>query len=132
MKRLAEITRRYVGRPFADVSCMGLLHALYTEMGIAVPDAWGELTLENYMNLYRADRKAAEAALLALLDTLGAPVSAPYKIGDLLAVSQPVHDCIYPAVYLGRGLAITSTVREGVTVYPLGPSNKPVAARRLA
>ena len=138
MRRFAAITARYIDRPFERHTCMGVLHAIYSDLGVDVPDSWEELTLENYMDAYRRDPRGTQIRMLRLVRSLGRPASAQNPgLGDLLVVAQNpnkpgvVAPGFFPAIYTGRGQAITSFLRHGVSVFRLDKRNRPIAARRM-
>lgn len=131
MKALAEITGKYIGRPFSEIGCIDLMHAIYTDMGFDAPDSFGSLTLENYREAFRENSKLTQARMLQLLKSLGRPVDIiSVKIYDLVVIMQK-GNIIYPGMYIGRGMFITSTVKEGVMVAHIGKMNRLIMARRL-
>jgi hypothetical protein len=138
MKKLAEITARYVGKPFREYTCMGLLYSLYTNLGIDVPDHFENLTLDNYMDQFKKDPYGTQITLMRMIRSLGQRSKAPLPhLGDLLIVAQAttrkgvIRPGFLPAMYVGRGQAIASFLLKGVTVFQLDPLNRPIVARRL-
>jgi len=129
--KLADLTGRYIGQPFENCSCMGLVKDVCQALGADFPDEFKGLTLDNYMDFWRQDRGQAIETMRELLITLGRPAPLDQlRIGDLLVVEQPGGGQ-FPAVYVGRGHAIASFLRTGVEVFKLGGLQRPVMARRL-
>lgn len=138
MKNFATITARYIDRPFAEYTCMGLVHAIYTDLGVAVPDQWEDLSLDNYMEAFKRDPRGIQIRMLKLVRSLGRPSSAQRPhLADLLVVSQAttrmgvIKPGFFPAIYAGRGQALASFLRGGVRLMPLDALNRPIVARRL-
>ena len=131
MKPLSEITGKYIGKPFIEMPCMHLMHSIYSDLGFKGPESFGELTLDNYLEAFKENSKLTQARMMQLLKWLGQPVPLDrLKIYDLVVVMQPGR-VIFPGVYVGRRMVITSAIREGVAVTRLGGFNRPIMARRL-
>lgn len=138
MKGLADITAKYVGKPFRDHTCMGLLYAVYTDLGVDVPDRFEDLSIKNYMDHYKRDPYGTQVRMLKMVRSLGEKSSAllPH-LGDLLVVSQAttrkgvIRPGFLPAMYVGRGQALTSFLARGVSVFALDRLNRPIVARRM-
>ncbi|MCG8638491.1 MAG: hypothetical protein MI862_02085 [Desulfobacterales bacterium] len=132
---MSELTGRYVGQPFEKISCMGLLHSMYTDIGVDVPDTFKGLTLETYFSAWEKDKKGTVGIMQDLFDTLGSPVKdlARLQRYDLLVVreTRDGKKNIYPAMYLGLGLAITSNLHKGVRVFHIGELHQVIKARRF-
>ena len=131
MKPLSEITGKYIGKSFIEMPCMHLMHSIYSDLGFEGPKSFGELTLDNYLEAFKENSRLTQARMLQLLKWLGQPVPLNrLKIYDLVVVMQPGR-VIFPGVYVGRRMVITSAIREGVAVTRLGGFNRPIMARRL-
>lgn len=131
MKNFAAITANYISRPFVDHSCMGLLYSIYTDLGVNVPDTFEDLTLDNYMEAFKADPRGTQIRMLRFARSLGRLSSAvnPH-LADLLVVTQKGR-ILFPAIYAGRGQAITSFLRGGVSMFRLDRRNRAIVARRM-
>lgn len=128
---LSQITGKYIGKPFAEMPCMHLMVSIYADLGFEGPKSFGELTLDNYQEYFKKNSKLTQARMLQLLKWLGQPVSVDrLKIYDLVVIMQPGR-VIFPGVYVGKRMVITSAIREGVAVTSLGGFNRPIMARRL-
>jgi hypothetical protein len=127
---LADITGRYVGRPFREVSCMGLVSAIYeTELGLTLPHAFEDLSLDTYLEKWRTQPAVVGAQLMRWCRTVGRAVPlGGLAVWDLMIVRWQT---LSPAIYVGRRQVLRSTVQGGVEVCPLGRWARPVAARRL-
>jgi len=131
IKPLSKVTGKYIGKSFAEMPCMHLMYHLYTDLGYDAPDSFGELTLDNYQAHFKENSKLTQARMLQLLKWLGDPVPPDrLKIYDLVVVMQPGKS-IFPAMYVGRRMFITSTIKEGVVVAPISRRNRIIMARRL-
>lgn len=130
-KPLSEITGKYIGKPFAEMPCMHLIYNIYADLGFEGPKSFGELTLDNYLEYFKANPKLTQARMLQLLKSLGQPVPVDkLKIYDLVVMMQPGR-IIFPGMYVGKRMAITSTMRKGVAIAHIGRFNKLIMARRL-
>lgn len=110
---------------------MHLMHGIYTDLGFEGPKSFGELTLDNYQEAFRQNSKLTQARMLQLLKWLGRPVPVDkVKIYDLVVIMQPGR-IIFPSVYIGRKMIISSFIRDGVGVFRLSNFNMPIMARRL-
>lgn len=128
---LAKMTGRYVGQPFADCSCVQLFIRWYGDLGIYVPDTYGDLTVDNYFEAWEKDRQGFTKIMLEYFKTLGESVEDLTRLErhDLLAVEEDGNT--YAAVCLGGGMAIKSHLTEGVRVFHTGDLHRVVLARRL-
>jgi len=137
MKKFAEITAKYIDKPFKQYTCMGFLYAFYTELGVSVPDQFEDLTLENYMEKYRMDPRGIQIRMLKLIRSLGKPSRATLPhLGDLLVVSQnttkqTIPPGFFPAVYVGKNQALAGFLRTGVSTFSLDRNNRAIVARRM-
>lgn len=129
--KLADMTGKYVGKSFAECTCMRLAYGWYHDIGIDVPDSFGDLNIENYLAAWNADKKKTLASMVELFLTLGKPVEDlnALKKHDLLAVEEEGN--LYAAISLGGKMAITSHYIEGVRVFFLGERHRVVLARRM-
>jgi len=127
---LAAITSKYVGQPFSKYNCLGILHAIYADLGVDLPIEYGGYTLDNYYQFFQADPQTAQALMAEMIQTLGQEVSINQKrLGDLLIISQDGD--YFPAMYMGGSTAIASFYKDGVMVFPLNRHMQPVIARRI-
>ena len=138
MKKFAEITAKYIGKPFSEYSCMGFLHAIYSDLGVEVPDEWEGLTLDNYMDFFESNPLLIQSKLMRLCRKLGKDSRKDIpRIGDLLVVAQDKRKIgiktpgLFPAIYGGKNTAIASFVRSGVCAFQLDANHRPVVARRM-
>lgn len=138
MRHLADITARYISKPFHRYPCMVLVHHIYTDLGIDVPDTFEDLTLENYMRTYRREPYQTQIKLRRLVRSLGRRSSTKYpKLGDLLVVQQNldrpnvVKPGWFAAIYIGKSEALASFMATGVCLFKLDQNQWPIVARRL-
>jgi len=132
-KPLSEITGKYIGKSFTEMPCMHLMHGIYTDLSVDLPDSFGKLTIDNYQEYFRENPRLIQARMMQLIKSLGKPASVKsLKIYDLVVIMQPgLRPVIFPAVYVGRKMIITSVIKEGVVVARLDSFNRPILARRL-
>lgn len=132
---LSHLTARYIGRPFEESSCMGLLYDVYTDIGVKVPSQFGGLDLDSYFLAWEKDKRGTIAVMLDLFQTLGAPVVdlSRLKRFDLLAVEETNGDKknIYPAIFTGNRMALTSNLTQGVRMFHIGQLHRVLMARRF-
>lgn len=127
---MAKLTGDYVGKPFHKCGCMPLVYGMYTDLEIEFPTEFEDLTLENYLSKWQADKKTVIEQMVRLFESIGKPVDIDkLKKFDLLAVEENGNK--YAAIYLGDNKAITSNINVGVRVFFLGDIHKVVLARRL-
>lgn len=129
---LTAVTRRYLGRSFAEMPCLELVVRIYRDdLGLAFPEEFAGVTREDYLAQWRRRRRGMESLLLRFARTIGAPVEVGRpRRWDLLVLMGATRS-VYPAVYTGRGYFLTSTLREGVVVCPIDRRNRPLMARRM-
>jgi len=128
---LSAITKKYIGKPFAEYGCIELVVAVLAEMGRPLPDAVDGIDAVNYRDLVGSDIKKAQVAMLKAFRKIGKPASTKYPaIGDLLVVMQS--GCsLFPAVAVGGGQAMASFIRNGVGIFSLDKYNRTIMARRV-
>jgi len=138
MKKFAEITARYVDRPFERYTCMGFLYSFYRELNVAVPNIFEDLTLDNYMDHYRKNPRETQIRMLKLIRSLGRPSKATLPhLGDLMVIAQNttkktvIPPGFFPAVYVGKEQCLTSFLRTGVTTFKLDKNHRAIVARRM-
>ena len=138
MKKFAEITGKYINKSFKEYSCMGFLYAFYTELGVFVPNSFEDLTLDNYASSYKKDPRETQIRMLKLIRSLGKPSKATLPhLADLLVIAQNttrkgvIKPGLFPAVYVGKGQAISSFIGAGVTTFELDKNQRPIVARRM-
>ena len=125
-----KMTSKYVGKPFETCTCMNLAYNWYQDLGVSVPDSFGGLSLKNYFEAWKLDKKAVLNEMVKLFESLGTPVDLnDIQRHDLLAVSEAGN--LYAAIALGNGMIITSHISVGVRVLKLGKIHQAVLARRL-
>ncbi len=131
MKSLSKITGKHIGKSYAEMPCMTLMHQIYTEMGFDAPESFKGLNLENYQAHFKADSKLTQARMLQLIKTIGRHVAVDrLKIFDLVVILQP-GKIMFPAMYVGKKMIMASSIKGGVEVVRIGDFNRPIMARRL-
>lgn len=112
---LSKITAALIGKPYEEVSCIGLLDRVYREhLGIDVPQEWEGMTVGNFRERFEADRTKTICSMLRLIRSVGRGVSTrDPRIFDLLVLKANV---LFPAVYIGGGKAMTSLIGGEVCV----------------
>jgi hypothetical protein len=139
IENLQEWTAQYVGKPFRKITCMGLIDIYLRDLGMIPPKEFEGLTLDNFMTEYRKNPYPVQLTMMRLIRSLGKHVPAAFpKIGDLLVISQRlrrkfvVPPGFFCGIYVGHGMAISSFIRSGVTVFNLDNNQKAIVARRVA
>lgn len=132
MKKLADITGRWIGRDFKDYGCLGFCYMFLKDLGFDPPDRVGPWGVDNYITLVDEDIKKAQRIMMKSFLKIGRRAPKKYPaIGDLLVIKQK--DKVYfPAVYVGRGSAMASFIKKGVMVFRIDTANQVLMARRLS
>lgn len=132
---LSELTGKYVGKQFNEFSCMKLMHDFCHDIGFDMPGDFDGLTLDNYMEFWERDKKEAIKKLFLFFMTLGENVFDFSKIKrfDLLIMEETNGDKknMYPALYMGGNICMTSNINSGVKMFHIGAIHKVVLARRI-
>jgi cell wall-associated NlpC family hydrolase len=124
-----RIMEQFLGKPFAHnggagrpgYDCMGLIYAYLMEMGIPdVPTSFQGITLDNYTDFYLADRARADAVLLDLFDTLGAPVEGDRPVAGDLCIVRHGDGTHFPCIYAGNRNIMAAIEGVGVRVVQAG------------
>lgn len=134
MRSISKITKELNGKSFSEVNCLQLVKLFMDEAGVDFPTDYSYIregiNLDNYLEYFDRDKKGAIEDMITLFKTLGKPVELNrLKKFDILVLSQ--EGAKYPAVYIGRNLAMASFIETGVAVFNLGLLCKPILARRL-
>ncbi len=126
---LCEITRKWLDVPYGETTCIGFVHDFLEEAtGKQVPDSFGELTIENHFEKWRADKAGTEQALCEAVVAYTQPADPNYpRLLDLLVV-RIKDGGLTPAVYVGGGNAIACFIKVGVTVFNLDENNQAILA----
>ena len=131
MKALADITAKYIGRPFTDYGCAEFVYQFLDDLGLDPPRGADGLTVDNYKAMVDEDIKAAQRKMLKSFRLIGRKSNNQYPhIGDLLIIEQD-NDVFFPAVYVGAGQAIASFIRQGISVFRIDSKNRVILARSL-
>ena len=129
---LSNVTKKYIGQPFAHYGCIELIVAIMADIGKPLPDQMDGINVSNYNELVHKNIKLAQVTMLKAFRKIGKPVSPKYPgIGDLLVVLQKKNGGLFPAVAMGNGTAIASFIRDGVCLFCLDAYNLPIMARRV-
>ena len=129
---LSQVTAKYIGQPYRAYGCLEFCYRFLVDLGFDPPQMVGDWSMDNYGELVAADIRRAQAVMLRSFWQIGTPADTRYpRIGNVLAVLQ-TGPALFPAVYVGGGNAIASFIRRGVAVFPLGPENRAVIARRIS
>ncbi len=124
---LAEITSRYVGAPFKlggqsfedGFDCFSLAFHLARDLGKDPPAEFGELTLDNYSNLYALDEQAAVDSMIEYAEKNFREVPAASAfVGDLLIMADN-QGGRFAALHAGNNYIISSFQNLGVSIAKL-------------
>lgn len=122
-----RIMEQFIGKPYAvngrggdGYDCIGLVRAYLLELGCAFPDGYKGITLDNYTDFYLADRPRADAVLLDLFDTLGAPVEANRPLAGDLCIVRKGDGTHFPCIYAGNRNIMAAIEGVGVRVVQVG------------
>ena len=122
-----RIMEQFIGKPYAvngrggdGYDCIGLVRAYLLELGCAFPDGYKGITLDNYTDFYLADRPRADAVLLDLFATLGAPVEANRPLAGDLCIVRKGDGTHFPCIYAGNRNMMAAIEGVGVRVVHVG------------
>ncbi|OPY78297.1 MAG: NlpC/P60 family protein [Syntrophorhabdus sp. PtaU1.Bin153] len=114
------------------LDCLGFVYTFLTENGVTMPDALGEINKENYSQFYRENEDKADQALLDYFDTFGTEISPKAIIaGDVILVRHNKTGRLFPAIYGGNGIAVSSFIGRDVRSFAVGGDLPVVKARRV-
>ena len=131
MKKMSEITTKYIGLPFSECGCIDFVYRFLRDCGADIPKSFESVSVDTYMELVHKNKKLAEATMVRAFKTIGTKIPVNNsKTGDLLIIMQP-NKTMYPAIYIGGGDAMASFIRIGVSVFGLSEKDKPIMARRV-
>jgi cell wall-associated NlpC family hydrolase len=136
---LSTISAKYLDRPFGFgqaetnvIDCLGLCHAVLTDMGKTVPREFKGFSLdrpEDYQALMQQTPEEAYRTLIEMAGSIGEEINPAYKMaGDALIIGT--QEKCFAAIYLGNGHAISSFTDIGVSVIPV-LNEKILMARRF-
>jgi len=129
---LAMVTSKYIGKPFHEYGCIELVVNLMRDIGKPLPDEIDGINVKNYNDLVNEDIKKAQIIMLKAFRKIGKSANTKYPAtGDLLVIFQKHKWGMFPAVYMGNGMAVASFIRRGVQAFNLDKWNRPIMARRI-
>lgn len=130
--KLAQVMKRYINRPFVEYGCLELVVSVLRDLGRELPPEVDGINLDNYHDLVAQNIRVAQVAMLRIFRKIGRSSNAKYPhIADLLVVLQKTRGGLFPAVYVGNGMALASFSRKGVCVFELNQYNLAVLARTV-
>lgn len=133
LKRYRGIKFQYGGTTMDGFDCMGLMYRFYADRGVAMPDHVEEANKDNYSEVYLADEDRADELLQKYFDILPGEEVNPMEIlaGDALIVKNTKNNHLFPAIYGGNGIAISSFIGSYVRPFALSAKLPVVRSRRL-
>lgn len=130
IKGFGQITRKYLAQPFDECNCLKLLHDIYTDLSISVPNEYKGYNLNTYMAYWERMPEQAIEDMMELFRTIGDKADTRFlKRGDAVIVEYK--DLKFPSIYIGDNNVMAVTREKGVMVMSLGSRIKPVLARRF-
>lgn len=139
IRNIEQLIRKYRGIPFKyggltmeGLDCVGFIYRFYTDQGADMPASCEEADMQNYSTIYLKDEDRADELLLKYFDTFGVEVN-PKEIiaGDAIIVRHSRSHRLFPAVYGGNGLAVSSFLRAEVRTFSIDKSMPVIKARRV-
>jgi len=129
---LSSVTSKYIGKSFKDYGCIEFVVNFMRDIEKPLPDEVDGINVSNYNDLVVDDIKKAQITMLKAFRKIGKPASTKFpRTGDLLVVFQKHRWGMFPAVYVGNGMAAASFIRRGVQLFNLDKLNRPIMARRV-
>lgn len=137
-KSFAECVGSFLKAPFKEggteldgYDCIGLVGRIAQARGMIFPEEFGMWNKENYHELYGKDPQEANETMIAFFDSFAERVNVDRIVaGDLIIVEQS-EGVMFPAIYTGAGNAVTSFIKNGVSIFHLDEANKTKLAWRL-
>jgi len=132
--------RKYRNTPFKyggitpeGYDCLGFVTRFYINKGIDLPRSCEEATEDNYSEIYLANENRADELLLKYFDLLpGKEVNHMELLaGDFLVVKNKKNNHLFPAIYGGNGVGITSFINSYVRPFSIEKNWIVVKARRI-
>lgn len=113
--------------PEQGLDCLSLLRCVFWELGIDLPDSFGDFTLANYAEKWAEGEGREE--LKKYICSLGEEVGLNYiTVGDVLLIKEDSY--FVPVIYLGNRNILIALEDYGVKVVPINAVN-PVKAIRI-
>lgn len=139
IKNLEKYIREYRGIPFkyggldkGGFDCIGFVYRFYCDQGVIMPDHCEDANEGNYSEIYRGNDDRADELLLKYFDSFGTEVN-PFDVmaGDAIIVRHDRTKHLFPAIYGGNGIAITSFLNREVRTFSLTTKTPVIKARRV-
>lgn len=133
MKNLGKITRKYLGQPFEDCTCLQLIYNIYKDADITLTtfeNMYKGHNMDNYMNFWENKPEEAIRDMIEVLEMTGQKADPKFlKPWDIVVIEYKGSK--FPAIYTGYNIVMAATKEKGVMMIPIGQKFKIILARRI-
>lgn len=133
MKNLGKITRKYLGQPFEECTCLELIYNIYKDAGTTLTTFETEYkghNMNNYMPYWELQPDQAIKDMIDVLKMTGNSADPKFlKPWDIVVIEYKGSK--FPAIYTGYNTVMAATKENGVIMIPIGQRFKTILARRI-
>lgn len=140
MIKIEQYMRKYRGIPFQyggcegkGLDCIGFVYKFFVDCGVQMPESCEDATKDNYSDVYRTSDDRADELLLKYFDAMPGIEVHPMRLlaGDALVIKSMRTGHLFPAIYGGNGIAVSSFVDSYVRAFSISRVLTVVRARRI-
>lgn len=132
MRPFKKVPFKFGGTDFNGLDCIGFIYCFNKRCGINMPEELNGWNKENYYIKYKENEDEADSILLDYFNSFGKEIK-PFEViaGDSIIIKHDKTRRLFPAIYGGNNMAISSFLNKGVRVFALGNKLPIIKARRV-